>query len=103
MELPQVCSFKTLTGLPCPGCGLTRSVVAAVHGDARDSLAHHRLGFVLVAYLALQALTRTVAIVSPWWRATGARFMRGLNLALVPLGIALMLNWFPTLLAALAG
>jgi hypothetical protein len=29
---PQ-CSFKALTGLHCPGCGLTRAIHALVHGD----------------------------------------------------------------------
>jgi hypothetical protein len=28
------CPFRTVTGLPCPLCGGTRSVVLAVHGQA---------------------------------------------------------------------
>jgi hypothetical protein len=27
------CAFRARFGLPCPGCGLTRSVVMAVHGQ----------------------------------------------------------------------
>lgn len=30
---PGLCPFAHLTGLPCPGCGLTRSWVALGHGD----------------------------------------------------------------------
>jgi hypothetical protein len=29
------CPFRALTGLPCPACGATRSVVLFAHGDAR--------------------------------------------------------------------
>ena len=29
------CPFRALTGVPCPLCGATRSVVLAAHGDGR--------------------------------------------------------------------
>ncbi|MGE5174143.1 MAG: DUF2752 domain-containing protein [Betaproteobacteria bacterium] len=32
------CVFKGLTGLPCPTCGSTRSVVHLVHGDISGAL-----------------------------------------------------------------
>ena len=28
-----VCSFRSRLGYPCPGCGLTRSIVLTLHGD----------------------------------------------------------------------
>lgn len=33
----EVCSFKGLTGLPCPGCGLTRGFCAISHGRFREA------------------------------------------------------------------
>ena len=27
------CLFKELTGIPCPGCGMTRSVISMLRGD----------------------------------------------------------------------
>ena len=41
---PPLCPFRLLTGLPCPGCGLTRSLVCLLHGDLAMSLAFHPLG-----------------------------------------------------------
>lgn len=32
-HLDWVCAFRRQTGLPCPTCGLTRSVVLALHGE----------------------------------------------------------------------
>ena len=46
-HLPTVCPFYTLTGLPCPGCGLTRAFVCLGHGQVVQSLHWHPLGLVL--------------------------------------------------------
>ena len=45
-RLPGVCTFRNLTGLPCAGCGLTRSWVALAQGDPAASSSYHRLGWV---------------------------------------------------------
>jgi hypothetical protein len=37
------CVFKGLTGLPCPTCGSTRSVVHLAHGDILSALAMNPL------------------------------------------------------------
>ncbi|TKV59293.1 DUF2752 domain-containing protein [Nakamurella flava] len=61
---PVVCPFRLLTGLPCPGCGLTRSWVFAVHGDLDASLAAHPFGpplLGLTLVLAGVLLARRVA------------------------------------------
>ncbi len=43
-HLPSVCLFYHLTGLPCPGCGLTRSFVCLGHGRFGEALHWHPLG-----------------------------------------------------------
>jgi hypothetical protein len=48
----EVCLFHTLTGLPCPTCGMTRAVCHAVHGHWAQSVAWHPAGLFLAAGLA---------------------------------------------------
>ncbi len=51
---PVICPFRRLTGLPCPGCGLTRSWVYLAHGWWRESFLAHPFGWVaVVAVLVL--------------------------------------------------
>ncbi|WP_292649544.1 DUF2752 domain-containing protein [Nocardioides sp.] len=54
---PVLCPFRALTGLPCPGCGLTRSWVYLMHGDIGLALASNWFGPVLI--LAVIALVVT--------------------------------------------
>ena len=39
-----LCGFKALTGLPCPGCGLTHSFCATGKGDLREGFAFNAVG-----------------------------------------------------------
>jgi hypothetical protein len=38
-----VCPFNALTGLACPGCGMTRGLHALLHGDALGALDYNLL------------------------------------------------------------
>ncbi|HEY4330784.1 MAG TPA: DUF2752 domain-containing protein [Phycisphaerae bacterium] len=42
------CAFHKMTGMPCPGCGLTRSVLALLHGNMTDSIGYHPFGPLLL-------------------------------------------------------
>lgn len=51
------CPLRTLTGIPCPLCGMTTSVVATVHLRLDDALAANPAGVAAVAVaVALLAL-----------------------------------------------
>ena len=56
--VPSLCLFQQMTGLPCPGCGLTRSVVCMAHGHLADALAFHPLGPLMLAALIYFSLLR---------------------------------------------
>ncbi len=67
-HLPTVCPFYLLTGLPCPGCGLTRAFVCLGHGQIVSSLHWHPLGFVLYAACVFV------------WAVRGWEWARGANI-----------------------
>lgn len=56
LGLPE-CTFKHVTGLPCPSCGMTTSFALTMHGDLADALRANSVGVLL-------ALTLLAAI--PW-------------------------------------
>jgi hypothetical protein len=92
LPLPSVCWFRFSTGIPCAGCGLTRSVVLLLHGRVGASLAIHPFGVVAVALALLLApprLARALGRTDPWI----IRWDRSWGLA-VALATVLMLIWW---------
>jgi hypothetical protein len=65
---PMACPLRTITGVPCPLCGMTRSVVALVHGHLLESLRFNPAGIV-VAFLALALIAgfRLERFTVPAW------------------------------------
>jgi hypothetical protein len=43
------CPFFKSTGIPCPSCGLTRSLISLSQGEITNSLQYHSFGLVLTA------------------------------------------------------
>jgi hypothetical protein len=63
---PILCPFRSATGLLCPGCGFTRSIVHLAHGDLKASWRQHALGVPLVLYLLVgEPVRRLVAYGFP--------------------------------------
>lgn len=100
--LPATCSFQAMTGAPCPGCGLTRSWVSAVHGDLWISLRHHTLGWLLLLYALAQAVRHGAWLALPGRRPAIERAGGRLDRSIVVLGVLFFAVWVPRLIAALA-
>lgn len=60
----HVCIFRSLTGLPCPGCGVTHAILLALSFDIRGSLAANPAGVPIVATIGFQLIGRPWAIVN---------------------------------------
>ena len=59
----SLCPLKMLSGFPCPGCGITKSLVYFYEGDIYKSLYYHILGpFVIVFCVATIVVLSTELI-----------------------------------------
>ena len=45
------CVIRLLTGIPCPGCGLSRAYLALLHGHVVEAFYYHPLFFVVAPFL----------------------------------------------------
>ena len=95
--LPETCIFQNLTGLPCPGCGMTRSITSAVRGDISGSLSHHRLGLLTMIYILSQFLLSLGVVFVSKFRDGLQHIGRYLNKGIIVLGILFFINWIFTL------
>jgi hypothetical protein len=50
------CVFRRVTGIPCPGCGMTRAHLAALQLDFKTAFFYHPLWFLPVPLIGLQIL-----------------------------------------------
>lgn len=60
VRLPGVCPSRQLLGLSCPGCGLTRSLVALAHGQFTQAWAFNPAGLLWFAALIWQVPYRAL-------------------------------------------
>jgi hypothetical protein len=60
---PVICPMPLMTGVPCPGCGITRAFSLATHGHFAEAYAFHPLWIPLLAYFALLWIYK---IVEEW-------------------------------------
>jgi hypothetical protein len=67
-EFAPPCPLRTVTGIPCPMCGMTRGVTALVHGDIARAVVLNP-GALLVVALAIVLLVqwKVRRFVVPIW------------------------------------
>ena len=77
-----LCVFHALTGLDCPGCGMTRAAWLLMHGHPIQSLQQNPFLFVIAVagYMGLAEL-------SPWLIGRKLPQLRVPNWALIALGV----------------
>src|SRR5690606_15700295 len=52
-NIPTTCLVKLTTGVPCPACGTTRSLLSILSGHLAEALWINPLGFLAAGVLAL--------------------------------------------------
>ena len=90
---PHMCWFMQITGIGCPGCGLTRCFVSLAHGDLASAWAFNPAGLLFFPVVGAQIPYHALQIWRirhnmPTWRPT--RLSSALALALVA---ALLVQW----------
>lgn len=93
LQLPIQCPFKWVTGVPCPGCGGTRALLAILHGHFIEALSINPLSVLIIAF----------AFIAPVWlfvncyRGTNSlqRVMRGewSKPTMIIVAIVIIANW----------
>jgi hypothetical protein len=94
--LPQVCASRSVFGVKCPGCGLTRSIIHVAEGDWRASWRSHRLGGLMAIVIVFQIPYRLAALRRLDRPLLPIRWQVWLSSALIALLIG---NWLVDLLA----
>jgi hypothetical protein len=58
------CPFKMLTGFPCPGCGITKSLVYFYEGDLYKSVSYHLLGPAVIVFCLFTIIVLTTELIT---------------------------------------
>jgi len=65
---PTICVLRLTTGIPCPGCGLTRATCSLLNGELGLSLEMHLLCIPMLTYLLICWLAVVSRALECSWR-----------------------------------
>jgi uncharacterized protein with PQ loop repeat len=92
------CMFKSVTGISCPACGTTRSVVHLAHGDVQEAAWINPFGFIAVLFLLLipcwliyDLLTKQRTLFTSYVRAE--EIIKTKTWVYVPMIVIVLINW----------
>jgi hypothetical protein len=91
--LPGTCTFRRVTGIPCPGCGLTRSFISIAHGRLADAWRYNAAGLLFFAVVAFQIPYRILQITRIRRDRGEYRFTFLDNWVLIGLVVAMLIQW----------
>lgn len=83
------CIFRLMTGIPCPGCGMTRAWLAALRLDFVVAFAYHPLFWVVPIAFVLAFVREEVA---------SSKLKRGIDIAVTVLCVLVVAVWIVRLI-----
>ncbi|QDH81493.1 DUF2752 domain-containing protein [Echinicola soli] len=95
---PTLCLIKNVTGVPCPSCGITRAIMAIIHGDVNGSLYSNPLGLLVATGLVVGPIWLLVDVL--WRKETLWKSYQQVEVWLrnpvraIPLAVVVLINWF---------
>jgi hypothetical protein len=93
-----VCPLYTLTGLACPGCGLTRGYHALFHGDVLGALDLNALipiWTLVFGYMGISLLLTAVRGRGLTWKFFSPSLLFGFLIVLLLFGVLRNLPYYP--------
>ena len=60
----SICPFKMITGFPCPGCGITKSLIFLYEGDFGKSIYYHLFGPLTLLFCIAAILVLSLELVT---------------------------------------
>ncbi len=60
----SLCPLKMLSGFPCPGCGITKSLVYFYKGDLQKSLYYNIFGLLVIAFCVTTIAVLTAELIT---------------------------------------
>lgn len=105
LSLPiEICPFALATRHPCPGCGMTRAVIHAAHGDLAQSLHTHPLALILAPVLFLFLGRNTLGWIQRGrWGEADAMRGKWLDRVALPLALVMIVVWIARFFGAFGG
>jgi len=86
------CVFKNATGIACPSCGATRSVLLLAHGNFASAFMLNPFGFIIA----------TIMVIGPFWMLYDFVFKKDtLHLAFQKFEQAVKTKWVAAILILL--
>lgn len=102
IDLP-ICPTRLGIGVPCPGCGLTRATIAAMHLDLAGVLRYHPLAPILTPVVAW-SFAKPVLLALGWIKQSWVdRLPSAPQILWVVLGLAMAVLWVARLMGHLGG
>jgi hypothetical protein len=96
------CPTRTILGIPCPGCGMTRAARLVLHGDFAAATRMHPLWFAVLPALAVLGVAEGVGFARQgrWGIALESAWTRRVGAVLV---VALVVVWVARFFGAFGG